>query len=140
MGNLYILDRGEETDDNKENPCLRNCAGCREPVASFLAQEVAKARQFLAFWSGGTIREDGAAPQSYREIKRMDRRGFFGALFSTGVETAQNVLWPEKGAQPLEKAKWRSRTLRDRQEIGVLPEQTVLWKFWNMAEMVRKMY
>ena len=103
----------------------RHCAGCREPVAGFLAQEVAKARQFLAFWPGGTIREDGAAPQSYRESKRMDRRGFFGALFSTGVETAQNVLWPEKGAQPLEKAKWRSRTLRDRQEIGVLPEQTV---------------
>ena len=29
MGNLYVLDRGEETDDNKENPCLRNCAGRR---------------------------------------------------------------------------------------------------------------
>ena len=103
----------------------RHCHECREPVARQLTQEIAKARQFLAQWPGGTIREDGEMPKAYRDAKRMDRRGFFGALLSTGVETAQNVLWPEQGIRPLEKSKWRSQVLRDRPEIMLPASQTV---------------
>ena len=99
----------------------KHCGACREAVASNLAQEIDRARQFLATGNSVAIRQDGEAPKDHREAKRMDRRGFFGALLSTGVETAQNVLWPEQGVRPFEKAKWRARLLRDR--LGVTTPQ-----------------
>ena len=101
----------------------RKCGTCRESVDRHLTQEIARARQFLASVSSAAIREDGETPKDYREAKRMDRRGFFGALLSTGVETAQNVLWPEQGVRPIEKAKWRARLLRDRPAAELSAEQ-----------------
>ena len=97
----------------------KRCRSCREAVDRNLAQEIGRARQFLVQSDSGMIREDGEAPNDHREVKRMDRRGFFGALMATGVETAQNVLWPEQGVRPIEKAKWRARLLRDRPGMGM---------------------
>lgn len=102
-----------------------HCNSCREEVGRHLAEEIGQARQFLATWKQNTIREDGEAPKDPRDEKRIGRRGFFSALLSTGVETAQNVLWPEQGVRPIEKSRWRSQLLRDRTAPELLKEQNV---------------
>ena len=57
------------------------------------------------------MRQGQTPPALESETKSIDRRSFFSALFSTGMETVRNVMWPADGMAPLPKAEWRARIM-----------------------------
>ena len=102
-----------------------NCQECRAPVSESLEREMARANRFLARLGSGRVLQGEQPPVSEKENMAMDRRSFFTSLFSTGVETARNVMWPEADAAPLPKARWRSEVLQGRSGVELVENQEV---------------
>lgn len=88
-----------------------SCRGCRVAVAEHLEREVAAANEFLGEIGKGPVRRwsGGDAPPSV--AAKVDRRAFFTALFSTGVQTARNIIDPTAAALPLRRNRWRAKAL-----------------------------
>ena len=91
-----------------------HCRKCRPSVADAVEREIGRANRFLARFGRERIQLGENPPWPDTETQAMNRRSFFSSLITTGVETARNVMWPEDGAVPLAKSRWRSQVLRDR--------------------------
>lgn len=106
----------QETDKKSRDVfvCDNRCRECKSAVAEHLEKEIAAAQQFLSYFGAGRVLHGEKMPLPASESKEIGRRAFFSSLFSTGVETVRNVMWPEDGVVPLAKAQWRGKTLRGR--------------------------
>lgn len=104
---------------------MERCQECRPAVAAKLTQEMTRANHFLSVVGSGKILLDEKQPAPKDETVAMNRRSFFSSLFSTGIETARNVMWPEVDTAPLPKARWRSETMADRGGVDLTPMQDV---------------
>lgn len=99
------------------------CQECRPAVAESLTGAMEAADGFLTLFRSGRILPEAGSPPHTEEA--LNRRSFFTSLFSAGVQTARNVLWPEDGTAPLPKSQWRAGIFRGRPLPGAEITQEV---------------